>query len=297
MGEITLKHIFISRDELRLRAGWRLLIQSLAMLVLLACSSLPIAFSPALLTTPEGLLFSQGAEFFVVVLSVFLARRLLDKRTFKSLGLKIDRQALVDTLVGAGIPFFMMGTIYLIESSLGWLSFTGFAWQYDPAITMVTQVSMYLLTFILVGWSEELLSRGYHLQNLISGLNVPWAVVLSSAVFGILHLVNPNASWEGAVGVFIAGSFLAFSYLRTRQLWLPIGLHIGMNFFEGVVFGFPVSGIGSYHLIRTTIDGPAIWTGGPFGPEAGLVIFPGMLIGGVLVYFYTRKRVDVSLLH
>jgi membrane protease YdiL (CAAX protease family) len=297
MGELTFKHFFISHDEPRLRAGWRLLIQSMVMLVLLVCFSLPIAFSPDFLTTQEGLLYSQVAELLAVALSVYLSRRLLDKRSFSSLGLKIDRQALADVLVGVGIPFFMMGVIYLIESSLGWLTFTGFAWQSDPAKMVVGRVSVYLLTFILVGWSEELLSRGYHLQNLVSGLNVPWAVVLSSAVFGILHLVNPNASWEGAIGVLIAGVFLAYSYLQTRQLCLPIGLHIGMNFFEGVVFGFPVSGIESYRLIRTTVDGPAVWTGGPFGPEAGLVILPGLVIGGVLVYLYTRKRMDVSLSH
>jgi len=294
MSDITLKHIFISHDKPRLRAGWRLLIQSMLMLVLLACFSLPIAFSPDLLTTQEGLLLSQIAELCAIGLSVFLARRLLDKRSFSSLGLKIDRQALVDVLIGVGIPFFMIGAIYLIESSLGWLTFTGFAWQSDSATTVVSQVLLRLLTFVLVGWNEELLSRGYHLQNLISGLNVPWAVVLSSAVFGGLHLVNPNASWEGALGIFIAGVFLAYSYLQTRQLWLPIGLHFGMNFFEGVVFGFPVSGIDSYRLIRTTVDGPALWTGGSFGPEAGLVVIPGLLIGGVLVYLFTRERLAGS---
>jgi hypothetical protein len=116
-------------------------------------------------------------------------------------------------------------------------------------------------------------------------------VVISSAIFGGLHLGNPNAIWVGAAGIFLAGVFLAYGYLRTRQLWLPIGLHIGWNFFEGVVFGFPVSGSESYALIRTSVDGPMLWTGGLFGPEAGLVVIPALLLGAVMVYAYTRNRV------
>jgi membrane protease YdiL (CAAX protease family) len=288
---MKLKHIFISYDEPRLRAGWRLLIQSILLLVLLACFSLPFVFFPEALSTQEGLLLSQVVELFGVSLSVFLARRLLDKRSFNSLGLKIDRRALLDVLIGIIIPFFMIGVVYLVELSMGWLTFNGFAWHSDPPGTVISQVLISLLTFVLVGWNEELLSRGYHLQTLASGSNLPWAVVISSAVFGGLHLGNPNAAWVSAAGIFLAGVFLAYGYLRTRQLWLPIGLHIGWNTFEGVVFGFPVSGIESYHLVRTSVDGPVLWTGGLFGPEAGLVIIPALLLGGVMVYMVTRGRV------
>jgi hypothetical protein len=113
-------------------------------------------------------------------------------------------------------------------------------------------------------------------------------VVLSSAIFGVLHLGNPNSSWVSAVGILFAGLFLAFGYLTTKQLWLSIGLHIGWNFFEGVVFGFPVSGLDIYRLTRITVQGPELWTGGAFGPEAGLIVLPGMLLGGVLIFVYAR---------
>jgi membrane protease YdiL (CAAX protease family) len=121
-------------------------------------------------------------------------------------------------------------------------------------------------------------------------------VLLSSGVFSLLHLVNPNAESIGfvAVGLFLAGVFLAFGYLRTRQLWLPIGLHIGWNFFEGVIFGFPVSGLEYYQLTRITVVGPQYWTGGAFGPEAGLVLIPGLILGFILVFFYTRNRLRDS---
>jgi hypothetical protein len=113
-------------------------------------------------------------------------------------------------------------------------------------------------------------------------------VVISSSIFGLLHLGNPNATWVSAAGIFFAGLFLAYGYLTTKQLWLSIGLHIGWNFFEGVVFGFPVSGLDIYHLLRITVNGPELWTGGPFGPEAGLVVLPGLVLGAVLVFAYAR---------
>ena len=103
-------------------------------------------------------------------------------------------------------------------------------------------------------------------------------MLLSSLWFGIAHLGNPNTDAKVfvAVGIFLAGVFLAYGYLSTKQLWLPIGLHIGWNFFEGVGFGFPVSGLDIYHLTRITVSGPELWTGGAFGPEAGLVLLPGI---------------------
>jgi membrane protease YdiL (CAAX protease family) len=285
-----IKKIFISPSETRLRAGWRILIQTIAMGVILACVLVPLVFYPDFINTGAGLLLSQISELFAVTLSIFFARRLLDKRTFSSLGLKIDRVALIDISVGIGITFLMMGFVYLLELSMGWLTITGFAWTKDPVQIVISQTLFYLFAYILVGWNEELLSRGYHLQNLASGLNIKWAVILASAVFGFLHIGNPNATWTGIIGIFLAGVFLAYGYLRTHQLWLPIGLHIGWNFFEGVVFGFPVSGTTNYTLIDIVVKGPKLWTGGSFGPEAGLVVIPALLLGSTLVYVYTKGR-------
>jgi hypothetical protein len=250
----------------------------------------PSLLSSLLSLRPEYLLLATIAEAIAVTLSVFLARRWIDRLPIESLGLKLNTQALVDVLAGMGTAFLQMGFIYLLMLDFGWLTFEGFAWQFDPIGAVVTGVLLFFATFILTGWSEELLSRGYHLQTIASGTNLFWGVVISSAVFGFLHVTNPSATWVSTVGIFFAGLYLAYGYLRTRQLWLPIGLHIGWNFFEGVVFGFPVSGLDSYALTRITIRGPEIWTGGAFGPEAGLIVLPALTLGALLIYLYTIKR-------
>ena len=280
--------IFTSPDEPRLRAGWRLLLHIAIVATIGGMLSFIARFLP--LPTGGGMLAAQLSSLVVLTLSIYIARRWLDKRSFTSLGLKLDKKTWPDLLAGIGITFLMMGFIYLIMSTLGWISFEGFAWQFESASSVTLNLLGILGVFILVGWNEELLIRGYQLQNLADGINLRWGVIISSAVFGILHLGNPNATWIGAVGIFFAGIFLAYGYVRTEQLWLPIGLHIGWNFFEGVIFGFPVSGMETFRLTRISVDGPELWTGGAFGPEAGLILLPSLALGMTLIYLYTKNN-------
>jgi membrane protease YdiL (CAAX protease family) len=185
----------------------------------------------------------------------------------------------------------MMGAIYLAERALGWLQFQGWAWESRSWLQVLAGTVGGLALFVSVGFQEELFSRGYHLQNMAEGLTLPWGVLLSSAFFGLLHLANPHATWAAVTGILAAGCFLAYAWIRTRHLWLSIGLHVGWNFFEGTVFGFAVSGTGGFNMIQQTVVGPISVTGGPFGPEAGLIILPAMALGAALILFYTRRRI------
>jgi len=296
----SLENIFLSPDEARLRAGWRLLLQTILMVFIGGCLSIFLGgillfLNPSLLSSPGNtppllMLVSLIAEAFAVTVSVFLARRFLDKRSIESLGLKLNTWTLIDLLAGIGITLLQMGLIYLLMSGLGWITFQGFAWQFDPLILVLTNTLLFFLIFILVGWSEELLCRGYQLQTIASGTNLFWGVLLSSAIFGVLHIFNPGANFASTLGIFLAGLFFAYAYVRTRQLWLPIGMHLGWNFFEGAVFGFPVSGLDIYPVMRIQVHGPELWTGCPFGPEAGLIVLPALLVGVLLVYLYSCVR-------
>ena len=290
-GRNILTRIFLSPDKARLRAGWRLLLQ----ILLIGIINFILVGGIGILGIPKlsgkwGLLFRQIQELIVYASSIYIASRWLDRRSFESLGLKVGRQALFDLLAGIGIVLVQLGFIYGIMSSLGWLTFDGFAWEFDAPGTVLMTTLLFFVIFLLVGWNEELLSRGYHLQTIASGLNMFWAVLISSAFFGLLHLDNPHATWVSTAGVFFAGVYQSYGYIRTRQLWLPIGLHVGWNFFEGVVFGFPVSGLDIYALTRIQVTGPVSWTGGAFGPEAGLILLPSLIVGSALIYWFTRNR-------
>ncbi len=245
--------------------------------------------SPSLILS-SNLLIGELAELFAFAGSIYIARRFLDMRSFISLGLKIDKHAMLDMLAGIVITFVMMGAIFIAMQALGWLNFESFAWKTDPAAIVIAQVILFFFIFVLVGFNEELLFRGYLLQTIIGGLNLFWGLFISSIIFGGLHLGNPNATWVSAAGIFFAGLFFAYAYIRTKQLWLPIGIHIGWNFFEGVVFGFPVSGLTIYPLMDIKVSGPVAWTGSAFGPEAGLIVLPALALGSILINLYTRLR-------
>ncbi len=244
-----LAQVFVSPDERRLRAGWRLVLQSIVLLILLTLVSIAVLIISFVLRLDLNLLQPLALvnllpTTIAMTLSVWIARRLFDRRSFVSLGLQLDPLALPDVVVGFLIAGVMMGVIYAIEAAAGWLRFDGWAWQTLPAGTVALGLFSGLVAFTLVGFQEELLHRGYILQNVRDGMDLRWGLLLSSGIFALMHLGNPNATWYSILpGLTAAGFFLAFGWVRTRQLWLPIGVHIGWNFFEGIVFGFPVSGI------------------------------------------------------
>jgi uncharacterized protein len=288
----VLAEIFLTAEERRLRSGWRLIGQLMLLLLFLFLLGIPVTLLYPLSTAnlDQLLLVSTIIGFPAITISVYLARRYLDRRSFASLGLYINPQVLRDLGFGFGLAALMMGLIFVAHLSAGWLILDGFAWHNGSALNVLLMILLWLFIFILVGVYEELLVRGYWLQNLAEGISLFWAVLISSALFAVLHLNNPNASLVSAIGLLAAGIFLAYSFLRTRSLWMPIGLHIGWNFFQGNVFGFPVSGIKTYSLIEHTVVGERIVTGAAFGPEAGLILFPVLLIGFGLIKRFTKAR-------
>ena len=190
--------VLYSPAERRLRAGWRLVLQVLLQLILtLAAACALIALLPGNLSrivNPTGLVGLAQAEMTevaVVTLSVFLARQLLDRRTFVSLGLPINVDAAGELGTGFGIAFLVMGLIYLTHWTLGWLRLDGFAWESEPAWSIAADSLLYLAIFVLVGWSEELMSRGYHLQTIASGTN---SVLGAAIVFGNIRCSTSRQS-------------------------------------------------------------------------------------------------------
>lgn len=291
-----IKKIFVSPDENRLRSGWRILLHFLLILLFMIPSFLLVS----LLLAATGAVSLEQVERYtlgVVALTyapaippaTFIARRFLDKKSFRSLGFTTRRPVFYDLLVGFLLPGAVMGLVYLVEGALGWLSFQSWGWNVQSPLSLLGGMGLMLLAFIAVGFYEELMFRGYYMQNLKEGLNLPWALFLTSFAFGLSHMVNPNARLMSAVVILLAGLFLGFAWWRTRELWLPIGLHIGWNFFEGPVFGYPVSGLPTDRLIHHSLQGPEIITGGAFGPEAGLILIPPLILATLFVWWYTRE--------
>lgn len=293
---MTLTHLLINPSENRLRAGWRLALHFLLLLTFTVLFGLMAGLIMAFQAGAEstgGMLITSAASLLAVTLSVRLARRFIDRRGMGDLGL-VRGRALRDLMVGFGLAGAMMGLIFVLALALGWTRFDGFSWQAMDAAELYVGVLTWLAVFLMVGWYEELLARGYWLVNLRQGLGLPLAVLITSGIFALLHGANPNSSWISAAGLFAGGLWFAYAAIRSKGLWLPIGAHIGWNIFEGVVFGFPVSGLETASLILQTTTGPALWTGGAFGPEAGLLLLPALALGTLGVWGYGRAPNEIG---
>ncbi|MFQ5921496.1 MAG: lysostaphin resistance A-like protein [Anaerolineales bacterium] len=302
-----LARVFVSLGERRLRAGWRLLGQSGIMLVIAVAISIALSIFVAALAfinpelvskgrTPESLLLALSiiVALPAVAISVWIARRALDRRSFASLGLELGALTFRDLLIGFLIPAPLFALVFVAQWGLGWLEIEGWGWAESSFGLTVLGMVLGLAAFVAVGFYEELLFRGYYLQNLRDGTGLALALFLSSAVFALAHSGNFSASIASAIGIFGAGYFLAYGWLRTSALWLPMGLHIGWNFFQGPVFGFAVSGNPTPSIVVHTVEGPELLTGGGFGPEAGLIVLPLLAIGSGLIWLYTRGRESIT---
>jgi membrane protease YdiL (CAAX protease family) len=129
---------------------------------------------------------------------------------------------------------------------------------------------------VLAAFAEELLFRGI-LFRWIEEFAGSWiALILTSALFGLVHIENPNAGWFSSFAIAVeAGVLLGGAYMLTRNLWAPMGLHAAWNFTQGYIFDVPVSGVPEEGLVQAKLSGPALLTGGQFGLEASLL---GLLI-------------------
>ena len=160
-----------------------------------------------------------------------------------------------------------------------------------------------LIRMILVLWvllvgslAEELMFRGYPFQRLVEAIGSGGAILVFSALFGLVHLMNPGASFWGLFNTVAIGVVLSLAYLRTGALWLPWGIHFAWNATLGVVFGLPVSGIRLFNIvIRAAATGSHWLTGGTYGLEASLPGAVVVLVGLIVVWRAPwRQPVDRS---
>lgn len=191
--------------------------------------------------------------------------RLVEHRQLSDVSLK---GALVELLAGLAIGALLFSLVVAVIALLGGYQVVGTR----PASVLYPIIGLSIVS----GVTEEIMLRGLFFRIIENWLGSWVALVLSAALFGALHLGNPNATLVAGGAIAIeAGVMLAAIYMVTRRLWAAIGVHVAWNFTQGGVYGIPVSGFDVQGLLVPRITGPELLTGGDFGAEASL---PAMLI-------------------
>ncbi len=226
-----------------------------------------------LLSLLEGVVYLAG-----VLLLTWAFCRYLDRKPLVSLGLG-KRAWLSHAAVGLGLGGGLIFLVFVVMLAAGWL--TAEPSRPSPLPFLASVLSWAALSFV-----EELTFRGYIMQGLAKTWAMPVAVVVSSLLFGMVHLIDPHVQALAILNICVAGLFFAVAYLVTRSLWLPAGIHIGWNLTEIQVLGFPGSGHTEPSLLTSTVTGPELLTGGTFGPEGGLLVLAACAFGILLLLGY-----------
>jgi hypothetical protein len=146
-------------------------------------------------------------------------------------------------------------------------------------------------TAIMPAFMEELLFRGI-LFRWIEEFGGSWAaLVVTSALFGLVHSQNPGATWFSSFAIAVeAGLLLGGAYMLARSLWMPIGLHAAWNFTQGPILGVPVSGNPVHGIFQAKLSGPVILSGGAFGLEASVIAITVCTAAGLWFIWLAVKR-------
>jgi membrane protease YdiL (CAAX protease family) len=196
--------------------------------------------------------------------------RVADGTGFSSLGLAFARGWGRELALGLGIGAALQVLILVAFLATGSVHYAGGA-THD--LEFWRQVALNVALFLVAATVEELAFRGYGFQKLIESFGPAGAIVFTSIIFGALHFFNPNATFFSTINTILAGIILAIPYIRTRSMWMQIGLHWAWNLTMATLVSLPVSGINfEPHLFSAQSTGPAWLTGGIYGPEGGAIV-------------------------
>ena len=150
---------------------------------------------------------------------------------------KFNKYSKIDIFIGILIGFIAMLGIYLVELKLNFI-------QVKNTNNFNVKFIVTFCSLAVMALGEELLFRGFMLSGLMHILKNKYiAVWITAILFGLAHAGNPNATIVSIVSNGLGGVMYAIAFIESNSIWLPFGLHFAWNFFQGPIFGFPVSGI------------------------------------------------------
>lgn len=217
-------------------------------------------------------------QFGMVAFLLFLWLHYKERRGFRSIGLR-GPNPLRRISQGFVLGALMMSLGVLIPVAFGQYAL-GASEHAKLGMDAAVFLLPLLLIFVLQGSTEELVVRGYMLQ--MAGRQVPASVAIlgTSMVFSAMHR---DAEIIPLLNIALYALFACFMAIRDGSLWQICGFHAGWNFFQGNIFGLPVSGHPegtSLWNFGSATGSNDLWTGGAFGVEASLV---GTMLISILV--------------
>ncbi|WP_160647317.1 CPBP family intramembrane glutamic endopeptidase [Chengkuizengella marina] len=226
------------------------------------------------------------------ILAVILMYIIFEKKQKWFIGWK-QRDWGKQVLFGSIIGMILMSISFLIIWILGGVTVDSI----NANSGLWIQLALSFLIFILTAVNEELFCRGY-LQGLFKYHYGVWPAILSSSfIFAGLHLFNASVldSPLPLINIFLVGVLLALSREVSGGLWMPIGIHLTWNYFQGNIFGFEVSGNEVNSWIQISSQGSSLINGGLFGAEGSIVATLVILVATFTFIKWVQKHSHLTL--
>jgi uncharacterized protein len=217
-----------------------------------------------------------------VLIATWVMLRRIDKLPWREVGLDLPAASPPTLIRGAVLGGFTIGAASLLLLATHML-------RIDPTTpgNWWGQAGQSTILLLPAAFFEELFIRGYVFAILRRAAGWKMALIVTSIVFGLLHVTNPGADSESILAVIVAGFFLGVVFLATRSLYAAGAAHFAWNWVMSGALHIAVSGIPSNDPDYRVVDsGPDWLTGGPWGPEGGLAAVAAMFV--VLFYLYGR---------
>jgi membrane protease YdiL (CAAX protease family) len=216
-----------------------------------------------------------------LALIIITFRKFLDRKTIFSMGFSFKNRF---RDLGAG---FIIAMVIMVGGSL--ILYTTNQIGLTAIPFKVSGIFFSFILFVIVALNEEILFRGYILNNLLDTSNKYVALLISALIFSMLHSLNPNFSFLAFINILLAGIILGSTYIFTRNIWFPISLHLFWNFLQGPVMGYSVSGMKIESIYKVNLTGSDIINGGQFGFEGSLVCTLLLIPAILMILFYYQK--------
>lgn len=223
----------------------------------------------------------------LTILIAILAWKISTKRKLSDMGFTPIKSNFKDLIAGL---LFGAGSLTFVFAALV-LSGQAEVTSWAPSFSVSQIIALFM--FILVGFAEELLCRGYIISVLRQTKSILAIYIISGVIFALMHSANSGIGLLPYMNLILIGMLWAYSYMKSGNIWLPIGYHITWNYFQGDVFGFKVSGTTEKGILTTSYPKNNIFNGGDFGPEGGLFVTLVIVLGFLAIrYYYRNKQFD-----
>ncbi len=228
------------------------------------------------------LFLTSFLSFLCSVPAVIIFRKFIDRKSFISLGFQWKGNS-THAITGFLSALFILsaGTLLLLLAGNVYFIAIDFYWQ---------DFMLYLLIMLLVAITEELVIRGYILNNLMESFSKWTSLIISATLFAVIHFLNPGFTWLSMLGIFVGGLLIGLNYIYTKNLWFGVFFHFAWNFFQGPILGYKVSGLETESLMAQNINGPVWLTGGPFGFESSVIASFFILVVLAYLALYYKKN-------